>query len=200
MNDLDDDLAVDLTPLIDVTFMLVIFFLMTMSFTLPVIDFTLPQAQTAQVESQRTTLRISVDAHGSFMLNNVPCAQSELGPQIQEHVISSNNAGKELTLELVIDAAAPSQHLITVADLARTYTQGRLMVVTTKKEELNEPLTTSVLTQDQNTTLTAPAPHSPAQDPSMQPPATANGSTSTEPEPSSTPVPAPAPMPATEVK
>ena len=32
MNDLDDDLAVDLTPLIDVTFMLVIFFLMTMSF------------------------------------------------------------------------------------------------------------------------------------------------------------------------
>ena len=33
MNDLDDDLAVDLTPLIDVTFMLVIFFLMTMSFT-----------------------------------------------------------------------------------------------------------------------------------------------------------------------
>ena len=94
MNDLDDDLAVDLTPLIDVTFMLVIFFLMTMSFTLPVIDFTLPQAQTAQTESQRTTLRISVDAHGSFMLNNVPCAQSELGPQIQEHVISTNNAGK----------------------------------------------------------------------------------------------------------
>lgn len=190
MNDLDDDLAVDLTPLIDVTFMLVIFFLMTMSFTLPVIDFTLPQAQTAQVESQRTTLRISVDAHGSFMLNNVPCAQSELGPQIQEHVISTNNAGKELTLELVIDAAAPSQHLITVADLARTYTQGRLMVVTTKSEELSPNANAS------SAALTAPAPHSPAQAPSMQPPATANGSTSTEPAPT----PAPAPMPATEVK
>ena len=182
MNDLDDDLAIDLTPLIDVTFMLVIFFLMTMSFTLPVIDFTLPQAQTAQVESQRTTLRISVDAHGSFMLNNVPYAQSELGPQIQEHVISTNNAGKELTLELVIDAAAPSQHLIT------TYTQGRLMVVTTKSEELSPNANAS------SAALTAPAPHSPAQDPSMQPPATANGSTSTE------PATAPAPMPATEVK
>ena len=171
MNDLDDDLAIDLTPLIDVTFMLVIFFLMTMSFTLPVIDFTLP-----------------LDAHGSFMLNNVPYAQSELGPQIQEHVISTNNAGKELTLELVIDAAAPSQHLITVADLARTYTQGRLMVVTTKSEELSPNANAS------SAALTAPAPHSPAQDPSMQPPATANGSTSTE------PATAPAPMPATEVK
>ncbi len=37
MSDLDDDLNVDLTPLIDVIFMLVIFFIMTMSFTLPVI-------------------------------------------------------------------------------------------------------------------------------------------------------------------
>lgn len=174
MNDLDDDLSVDLTPLIDVTFMLVIFFLMTMSFTLPVIDFTLPQAQTAQTESQRTTLRISVDAHGSFMLNNVPCAQSELGPQIQEHVISTNNAGKELTLELVIDAAAPSQHLITVADLARTYTQGRLMVVTTKSEE---PLTTS---SAQDAALTAPAPHIPAQDENVQPNAAPEPAPATE--------------------
>ena len=182
MNDLDDDLAVDLTPLIDVTFMLVIFFLMTMSFTLPVIDFTLPQAQTAQVESQRTTLRISVDAHGSFMLNNVPCAQSELGPQIQEHVISTNNAGKELTLELVIDAAAPSQYLITVADLARTYTQGRLMVVTTKNEEQSPNANARLAALDQNTTLTAPAPQSPTQDQSMQPQSTANGSTKTTPE------------------
>ena len=98
-------------------------------------------------------------------------------------MISTNNAGKELTLELVIDAAAPSQHLITVADLARTYTQGRLMVVTTKSEELSPNTSTS------SAALTAPAPHSPAQDES--------GSNTTEPAP--TPAPAPA-IPATEAQ
>ena len=89
-------------------------------------------------------------------------------------MISTNNAGKELTLELVIDAAAPSQHLITVADLARTYTQGRLMVVTTKSEE---PLTTS---SAQDAALTAPAPHIPAQDENVQPNAAPEPAPATE--------------------
>lgn len=135
MNDLDDDLGVDLTPLIDVTFMLVIFFLMTMSFTLPVIDFTLPTAESAQAQSQRATVRISVDASGSYMLNNNPCDEAALPSLLEAHVLKANEAGKELTIELVIDAHAPSQHLIHVADLSRLYTQGRLMVVSTTEPD-----------------------------------------------------------------
>lgn len=139
MNDLDDDdLRVDLTPLIDVTFMLVIFFLMTMSFTLPVLDFTLPQSQTAQVAAQRATVRLSVDATGSYFLNNEPCAYADLAAKLQEHVLSAHQAGQELTLELLIDAQAPSQYLINVADLARTYTQGRLTILSAPTAE---PLT-----------------------------------------------------------
>ena len=42
MNDLDDDLKLDLTPMIDVIFMLIIFFIMTMSFVMPVINVDLP--------------------------------------------------------------------------------------------------------------------------------------------------------------
>ena len=72
MNEHDDDLNVDLTPLIDVIFMLVIFFIMTMSFTLPVIDFNLPQSGTAQSESRTTTIRVSVDAHGNFSAGETP--------------------------------------------------------------------------------------------------------------------------------
>ena len=44
----DDDLHVDLTSLIDVIFMLVIFFIMTMSFTLPEIELNVPTSTTAE--------------------------------------------------------------------------------------------------------------------------------------------------------
>ena len=133
MNDLEnDDLAVDLTPLIDVTFMLVIFFIMTMSFTLPVIDFNLPQSSTAKSEERPYTMRISVDAQGNYTVGADTKATKDALPElITAELQKSTEAQHELTLELVIDAAAPSQELIHVADLARTYTQGRLVVVST---------------------------------------------------------------------
>ncbi|HIV55868.1 MAG TPA: biopolymer transporter ExbD [Candidatus Anaerobiospirillum stercoravium] len=137
MNDLEnDDLAVDLTALIDVTFMLVIFFIMTMSFTLPVIDFNLPQSSTAQSEERAATMRISVDAQGHYSVGaNTQTTKEQLPALIQQELQKSAAAQQELTLELVIDAKAPSQELITVADLARTYTQGRLVVVSTPTEQ-----------------------------------------------------------------
>lgn len=133
MNDLEnDDLAVDLTPLIDVTFMLVIFFIMTMSFTLPVIDFNLPQSSTAKSEERPYTMRISVDAQGNYTVGaDTKTTKDALPELIAAELQKSTEAQHELTLELVIDAAAPSQELIHVADLARTYTQGRLVVVST---------------------------------------------------------------------
>ena len=154
MNELEDDeLSVDLTPLIDVTFMLVIFFIMTMSFTLPVIDFTLPQSATAQVENQGHNLRIGVNSAGVFSVNNVVYPESELGRIVEEQVIAAQAQQQELTLELVIDADAPTQYLITVADLARTYTQGRLMVVSEKTDNTAAPAPA-----DSKTAVTAPAP------------------------------------------
>ena len=145
MNDLEnDDLAVDLTALIDVTFMLVIFFIMTMSFTLPVIDFNLPQSSTAQSEERAATMRISVDAQGHYSVGaNTQTTKEQLPALIQQELQKSAAAQQELTLELVIDAQAPSQELISVADLARTYTQGRLVVVSTPTEPAQQPESTS---------------------------------------------------------
>ena len=145
MGDLDDDLGVDLTPLIDVIFMLVIFFIMTMSFTLPVIDFNLPQASTAKAEQSGFSLRISVDAQGTFSVNNQPCAEADIPAHIQEYLVRAKEQEQQLSLELVIDSAAPTQYLITVADLARIYTEGRLLVVSSKPErDLTTPTNPSL--------------------------------------------------------
>ena len=137
MSDLDDDLNVDLTPLIDVIFMLVIFFIMTMSFTLPVIDFNLPQSSTAQAEQQGQVLRISVDQEGRYIVNESEYNLDELHTLVRERMVQTQQQHEDLSLELVIDSQSPTQYLINIADLARAYTQGRLLVVSEKVENTN---------------------------------------------------------------
>lgn len=143
MNELDDDeLKVDLTPLIDVIFMLVIFFIMTMSFTLPVVDFNLPQSTTAQAETRTDTIRISVSTDGSYSFDQTKVTNPADLPELIKQRQAAVPEGTLLSLELVIDAAAPAQHIITVADLARQYTGGRLMVVSTRPDTSSAPATT----------------------------------------------------------
>ena len=44
----EDEPQIDLTPLIDCLFMLIIFFVLTMSFSRPVLEIILPQAEHAE--------------------------------------------------------------------------------------------------------------------------------------------------------
>ena len=50
MHDFDEDASIDLTPVIDVIFMLLIFFIMTTTFSKPVLDIVLPASETAELQ------------------------------------------------------------------------------------------------------------------------------------------------------
>ena len=67
-DELEEEPRVDLTPLIDVIFMLVIFFVMTMTFSKPVLDVVLPAAQNSEVKKKTTELVISVKSDGKYSL------------------------------------------------------------------------------------------------------------------------------------
>lgn len=120
MNDFDDDLHVDLTPLIDVIFMLVIFFIMTMSFTIPSIDFELPKAQSAQVSVNNNVINIAINSKGQIMHEGLIIDNNKL-----IELIKSNT---EATISLSIAKDAASEHLIYIADLARIYSQGKMAI------------------------------------------------------------------------
>lgn len=128
MDDFDDDLHPDLTPLIDVIFMLVIFFIMTMSFTLPTIDFLLPSSSTAQSQEQRKNITISVNKDGEYTYEGQPITREELIGVLQ--------ANSEAILQLEIAHDAPVQHMVDVADLAREYGSGRLSIAAMLREEV----------------------------------------------------------------
>ena len=61
-DELEEEPRVDLTPLIDVIFMLVIFFVMTMTFSKPVLDVVLPAAQNSEVRKKAAELVLSVNS------------------------------------------------------------------------------------------------------------------------------------------
>ena len=59
--DIDEEINIDLTPLIDVVFMLLIFFIMTTTFSKPVLDVILPASKMAEgKETQTQEILISV--------------------------------------------------------------------------------------------------------------------------------------------
>lgn len=123
MEDLEDDLNVDLTPLIDVIFMLVIFFLMTTTFALPVIELTLPNSSTAtRVLQNPKTLKVSIDSEGHIIVESKVISKTQLDNYLSSHDFKN--------IELSIDAKAPAQALIDLADLARIHTNGSLSINT----------------------------------------------------------------------
>lgn len=127
MNDLDDDLNVDITPLIDVIFMLVIFFIMTMSFTLPVVDVVLPQSSTATQVQKNNNIVISVNKAGNILYKDKIIDKDELIAIVEDT--------QKATLELNIDSQSKTQNLIDIADIARKYTDGRLIINTNNSEK-----------------------------------------------------------------
>lgn len=126
MNDFEDDLHVDLTPLIDVIFMLVIFFIMTMSFTLPVIDIVLPSSSTAEQTQKSNNIVITVNKDGEYLYKERVISAKEL----KDILLVQDDA----SIELNIDGNSKTQILIDIADIARSHTDGRLIINTIKAD------------------------------------------------------------------
>lgn len=67
----------DLTPMIDVIFLLLVFFLLTSFVILPSLDITLPEAETARVE-EPPPVTITIGADESLLLNGEPVSRDAL--------------------------------------------------------------------------------------------------------------------------
>ena len=97
-DELEEEPRVDLTPLIDVIFMLVIFFVMTMTFSKPVLDVVLPAAQNSEVKKKTTELVISVKSDGKYFFNDQEIPKEEVSRFLSEH--------PDGTLNLMVDEKA----------------------------------------------------------------------------------------------
>ena len=120
---LNDDISPDITPLIDVIFMLLIFFIMTTTFSNPVLDIVLPLSETSEDPAAGTgELLISVREDGS-------CWHRE--QQLDKDAIKALiDANPEAMLNLYVDEKTPFQYFVELVDLARQRPGGRFVIST----------------------------------------------------------------------
>ena len=74
---------INMTPLVDVMLVLLIIFIITVPVMKHSVNIDLPRATNEQELVKPETVRLSVDADGSYFLNDAKVADDELGPRLQ---------------------------------------------------------------------------------------------------------------------
>lgn len=128
----EEESGVNLTPLIDVVFLLLIFFMVSTTFdTTSEIKIELPEASAKQKPQQEEKITVLIDPRGYFYVNGKRLKNRNPDPLLLElHRI----AGKDKKIPVVIqsDAKSPVQSLITAMDAVGQVGLGNLSIATTR--------------------------------------------------------------------
>ena len=110
--DKEFDEEIDLTPLIDVVFILLIFFFITSTFIQPSLPVDLAKAASASASAERKELLvITINTDGEYFHNDLPVAKENLSSLIQ--------LNRDIGINLMVDRNAPFESFLAVIDEAR---------------------------------------------------------------------------------
>lgn len=121
---------VDISPLIDVVFILLIFFMVSTTFVKDSkLELERPGAASATRASSKA-IRVSIDRTGSIYMDNVP-----VRPWMVQSRVREGLAGGSDTVLVITDRRVPAETLIDVVDQCRLAGAGDVGVVTDAEAE-----------------------------------------------------------------
>ena len=120
----------DLTPLIDMVFILLIFFILAASFAVRGIDLDLPPAHSGQALSGRV-VEIRLLRDGSFLCEGIPVARTDI------RVRDFRARPGQLVLKAAPDA--PVEALVFIVDEVRMQGGEKLLIATAQPDEPGRP-------------------------------------------------------------
>lgn len=130
-----EELELNITPLVDVVFLLLIFFMVSTTFERKSeINISLPNSTEVMKEVNTDILTVAIDAQERIYINDVPLVNSQLST-IRE-VLSQNVDGKnEPMIVISADAKATHQIVVKVLDAARQLSLTRITFSTQVYDE-----------------------------------------------------------------
>ncbi|MCP5142272.1 MAG: biopolymer transporter ExbD [Gammaproteobacteria bacterium] len=132
--DKPDAPEVNLTPLIDVVFLLLIFFMVSTTFTQRgEIKIDLPEASTEQTEQPVEPLRLTVDADGAYFLDDVPLEADATA--IFQALREAAGAATDRILIIRADAQSRHQDVVRAMDAASRAGLTRMSIATSVKDD-----------------------------------------------------------------
>lgn len=110
--------GVNLTPLIDVVFLLLIFFMVSTTFTKEThLEINLPTAEGDQQPVEKAQIEVIVDANGGYAVNGKVLVNTQI-PTLQAAIEKISQGERDVPFIITGDANSSYQAIVTVMDIA----------------------------------------------------------------------------------
>ena len=130
----EEDVSINLTPLIDVVFLLLIFFMVSTTFDMTSqLKIRLPEASRSQVAQPPQKINLLIDAKGNFYVNSRELTNRK-SATLKAALERSMPDGK-LPIVIQSDAASPVQSLVTAMDVVGQLGLPQVSIATTRPIE-----------------------------------------------------------------
>jgi biopolymer transport protein ExbD len=131
----NDEIDLNLTPLIDVIFTLIIFFVVTTNFKeRSAMKLQLPSAESASTIEQAKPLNIMVDAEGRFYIEEVEVSEASV-TGVKTAIINAAGQDRSMPVVLRADARTPHQAVITAMDALGQLGFVKISIATTPEKK-----------------------------------------------------------------
>lgn len=130
-----EDPKLDITPLIDVVFLLLIFFMVTTTFQKEAqLRIEIPRADQQPTATQPETLEIIIDSQGRYFLGQQEVVNTR--PETLKAAIrKATDGNNERPVMIRADARTPHQSVVTAMDVLGQLGFSNLSIATTRPEE-----------------------------------------------------------------
>ena len=124
-----------LTPLIDVVFLMLIFFMVSTTFQKEsVVKVDLPKASTQEEAAKEDIVEVTVNATGEYFINRARVLNRE-AKTLKAAIIKHAGTNNERPFIIRADAKAPHQAVVTVMDVAGQLGYTRLSIPTERQTD-----------------------------------------------------------------
>lgn len=127
-----EDPRIELTPMVDVVFLLLIFFMISTTFVeTPGIEVNLPESSARQIEKEPEEFKVYVTREGDIFLGEKQVSFD----QLKERLAEAGPQIMEKSFLLLADREAQHGRVVQIMDAARTAGITRLAIATEKRGE-----------------------------------------------------------------
>ncbi len=130
-----EELELNLTPLIDVVFLLLIFFMVSTTFQKESeISLQLPRASDSETDPSQVRIEVVINAAGRYFINDQELINSDVAT-VQNALYKISGGKRDIPLTIRADAQAPHQSVVTAMDAAGQLGMLKMSIATSRSTD-----------------------------------------------------------------
>ncbi len=130
-----EELELNLTPLIDVVFLLLIFFMVSTTFQKESeISLQLPRASDSELQTPSERIEVIINAAGRYFINDQEVLKTDVS-SLQNALYKVSGGQRDIPLTIRADAQAPHQAVVTAMDAAGQLGMLKMSIATSRTAE-----------------------------------------------------------------